>query len=199
MVLTDAEIRVLSLAESKPLISPFYEEEHDKVNIGMKRPPSAGLTSYGYDLRLAPELQLFPTVGKKSKGIIDPADFDHTAAHQLKVITPEVGMHLLLPPGTFALAHTIEYICMPDDLLGLLFPKSTYARTGLQINAAPIEPGWEGQITLELYNPTGMDIVLYPYSGIVQAVFIRSKRPEKTYPERSGKYQGQKGITYPRG
>src|SRR5690606_12092508 len=111
---------------------------------------------------------------------------------------PDSSMRLILPRGTFALAYAIEYIRMPDDLLGLMFPKSTYARTGLQINAAPIEPGWEGQITLELYNPTGMDIILYPYSGIVQAIFIRSEKPDKNYMDRSGKYQRQKGVTYPR-
>lgn len=196
MILTDRDIRALC-QDDRPLINPFIDSQDAEED--RPKGPSTGLTSYGYDLSLAPELRLFPrAAGTEHIKTIDPSRFDEVA-DDLEVVYPDESGRLILPPLTFALGSVNEYIIMPDNVVSFIFPKSTYARTGLQINAAPIEPGWEGEITLELYNPTGCNIALYPGQGIVQAVFLTGDVPEKTYVQRAGRYQGQTGITYPRG
>lgn len=202
MILSDKEIRALS-QKDKPLIHPFMDSQNKDIR---PQGPSTGLTSYGYDLSLAPELHLFPRpkndvfsgmFGDNIGKVIDPSEFK--IAHDLQRVFPDEQGRLILPPLTFALGSVNEYIIMPDDLVAFMFPKSTYSRTGLQINAAPIEPGWEGEITLELFNSTGYPIALYANRGIVQAVFLRGPLPEKNYIERAGRYHRQRGITYPRG
>ena len=145
---------------------------------------SYGLSSYGYDARLGGEFSV------PVDGVIDPK-----VPGDCRWSSFVRGGELQLKPHRFLLARTVEYFRIPDDVFALCFAKSTYARCGLVLGVTPLEPGWEGHVTLELSNTTHLPITIYPEEGICQFVFFRGERPAVTYGDRGGKYQGQTGVT----
>ena len=181
-VLPDHEIRRLALEHD--MISPFSETLKQEGVI------SHGLSSYGYDSRVASTFQIFTNPG----GIlIDPKNFDDSC-----LVMRQSDDAIVLPANSFALAHTVEYFKIPDDVLVVCIGKSSYARCGIIVNVTPLEPGWEGNVTLEFSNTTPTDALIYPNEGACQFLFFRGESAcEVTYAMRGGKYQGQTGITLP--
>ena len=167
----------------KGMIEPFEER---LVREGVI---SYGLSSFGYDLRAAPEWRIFTNVFST---VVDPKGFDP------KSFVEYEGEEVIIPPNSFALTRSIEYIRMPENVIAIALGKSTYARCGIVANVTPLEPGWEGHVTLEISNTTPLPAKVYANEGIVQIVFLEGPRPETTYKDRQGKYQGQRGITLPR-
>lgn len=181
-ILPDHWIR--KAATEKGMIEPFVEKQKREGNI------SYGLSSYGYDARLAPEFKVFTNV---DNALIDPKDFSETG------FVTRTGDHCIIPPNSFALASTVEYFRIPRDVLVICLGKSTYARCGLIVNVTPLEPGWEGHVTLEISNTTPLPAKVYANEGICQFLFLRGEgEPEVSYADRAGKYMGQKGVTLPR-
>lgn len=149
---------------------------------------SYGLSSYGYDARLAGEFKV------PDSGELDPKNPALTEWRESKTDLRRVR----IPPHGFVLARTVEYFRIPDDVFVICLGKSTYARNGLIVNVTPLEPGWEGHVTLELSNTTNLPSVVYVGEGICQFVFFRGERPAVTYGDRNGKYQGQRNVTLAR-
>ena len=177
-ILCDSQIRELIGIE------PFEEKQRAEGMI------SYGLSSYGYDARLSDEFMIFTNV---DNAIVDPKNFDRTSFVER---TADV---CVIPPNSFALARTVEYFRIPDDVLVICLGKSTYARCGLIVNVTPLEPGWEGQVTLEISNTTPLPAKVYANEGICQFLFYKGDSPcEVTYAARDGKYMGQRGVTLPR-
>lgn len=151
---------------------------------------SYGLSSYGYDIRVAPEFKVFTNVYNV---VVDPKDFDERS------FVDVTGDHCIIPPNSFALARTLEYFRIPRDVLAICVGKSTYARCGIVVNVTPLEPTWEGHLTLEISNTTPLPAKIYGGEGIAQLLFLKSdEEPSVAYADRKGKYQGQKGVTPPR-
>lgn len=166
------------------MITPFCEEN---MGIGVV---SYGLSSYGYDIRVADEFKIFTNVGGT---VVDPKNFDE------KNIVDFKGDVCIVPPNSFALARTIEYFKMPRDVLAICLGKSTYARCGIIVNVTPFEPGFEGHITIEISNTTPLPAKIYANEGIAQVLFLQGDEIcEVSYADKKGKYQRQKGITLPR-
>lgn len=189
---------IQELAENDTMITPFYDHQ-----IRTNSVISYGLSSYGYDARVATEYRLFepfllpnmPTWSPAAQQPIDPK----TLATQANAMYHHVGENCIIPPHGFALAHTVEYFKLPSDVLAICLGKSTYARVGLIVNCTPLEPGWEGQVTLELSNTTPMPIRVHSMEGITQFLFFRgATAARETYASRGGKYQNQTGVTLPR-
>ena len=147
---------------------------------------SYGLSSFGYDLRAAPEWRVFVNT---FNAVVDPKNFDTNSFVELD------DDHCIIPPNSFALTRSIEYMRVPEDVMVVALGKSTYARVGIVANVTPLEPGWEGHVTLELSNTTPLPAKVYANEGIVQLLFFQGERPEVTYADRKGKYQGQTGVT----
>jgi dCTP deaminase len=162
------------------MIEPFVEK---LVRQGVI---SYGLSSFGYDLRAAPEWRVFVNAFNT---VVDPKDFDTNSFVELQ------SDHCIIPPNSFVLTRSVEYLRIPDDVMVVALGKSTYARVGIVANVTPLEPGWEGHVTLELSNTTPLPAKVYANEGIVQLLFFQGERPETTYAERKGKYQGQTGVT----
>jgi dCTP deaminase len=164
---------------------------------GDQKVVSYGVTSYGYDIRLAPELKLF---NKYSDLIIDPKRFDDRILYDAELKTDhDGGKFFVIPEHGFALGRSVETFKIPRDVLVTCMNKSTYSRCGLIANISPLEPEWEGEITLEFSNTTGLPIMIYADEGVVQLLFFKGDQEcETSYADRNGKYQGQKGITPPR-
>ena len=170
--------------EKKDLIKPFEKSQVREGNI------SYGLSSYGYDARVSDEFKIFTNVNSE---ILDPKNFK-----QSNFITKN-GSECIIPPNSFVLASTIEYFKIPNDVLVVCLGKSTYARCGIIVNVTPLEPGWEGHVTLEFSNTTPLPAKIYANEGVAQFVFLKgNEKPEVTYADRNGKYQGQKGVTLPK-
>lgn len=166
------------------MITPFCEEN---MGVGVI---SYGLSSYGYDIRVADEFKIFTNVGGT---VVDPKNFDE------KNIVDFKGDVCIVPPNSFALARTIEYFKMPRDVLAICLGKSTYARCGIIVNVTPFEPGFEGHITIEISNTTPLPAKIYANEGIAQVLFLQGDEIcEVSYADKKGKYQRQKGITLPR-
>lgn len=166
------------------MITPFCEEN---MGVGVV---SYGLSSYGYDIRVADEFKIFTNVGGT---VVDPKNFDE------KNIVDFKGDVCIVPPNSFALARTIEYFKMPRDVLAICLGKSTYARCGIIVNVTPFEPGFEGHITIEISNTTPLPAKIYANEGIAQVLFLQGDDIcEVSYADKKGKYQRQKGITLPR-
>jgi dCTP deaminase len=196
--------QIAQLAEQQGFIQPFEASNVRTIQVpfgneiyGGKRPVGAvsfGTSSFGYDFTLAEDVRLLRHL---SGEVINVKAFDldkHTEPLEIK--QDEYGKYVVMPPHSFVLGHTVEHVRMPDDVVGLCFDKSTYARVGgIQTNVTPLEPGWEGQITLEIRNTLPAFTRLYVGEGIIQTVFFRGMRPALTYAEKRGKYQGQQGIT----
>jgi len=151
---------------------------------------SYGLSSYGYDIRVADEFKVFTNV---YNSLIDPKHFDPRSFVDIK------GDHCIVPPNSFALARTIEYFRIPRDVLTICLGKSTYARCGIIVNVTPFEPEWEGYVTIEISNTTPLPAKIYANEGIAQVLFFQSDEPcERSYADKKGKYQAQTGVTLPR-
>jgi dCTP deaminase len=170
------------------MIEPFAEKQNREENGG--KIISYGLSSYGYDARCSDEFMIFTNV---DNAIVDPKDFSSQSFVERK--TPVC----VIPPNSFVLTRTIEYFRIPKDVLVVCLGKSTYARCGLIVNVTPLEPGWEGHVTLELSNTTPLPARVYANEGIAQFLFFKGSSPcEVSYADRQGKYMGQTGVTLPR-
>ena len=181
-IMPDAWIR--QMATEKGMIEPFVETQRREGTI------SFGLSSYGYDARVADEFKVFTNV---DNAIVDPKNFSDTGFVTRK------GETCIVPPNSFVLAHTVEYFRIPRDILVICLGKSTYARCGLIVNVTPLEPEWEGQVTIEISNTTPLPARIYANEGICQFLFLQGAAPpEVSYADRRGKYMGQRGVSLPR-
>jgi dCTP deaminase len=181
-VLSDKSIRKLAL--EKNMIFPFENKQirGDKI--------SYGLSSFGYDARVSEEFKIFTNVNSE---IVDPKNFKPT-----NFVTKKTPV-CVIPPNSFALARTVERFKIPKDIMVICLGKSTYARCGIIVNVTPLEPGWEGYVTLEISNTTPLPAKIYANEGVAQFIFLQgNETPEVTYADRDGKYMGQTGVTLPK-
>lgn len=167
------------------MIEPFVEGQISQGTI------SYGLSSFGYDIRVADEFRIF-TAATGRLTVVDPKAIDESA------MSPYRGDVCIIPPNSFALARTVEYFRIPRNVITICLGKSTYARCGIIVNVTPFEPAWEGFVTLEISNTTPLPAKIYANEGIAQVLFFEGDQPEISYADRRGKYQGQTGITLPR-
>jgi dCTP deaminase len=156
---------------------------------------SYGTSSMGYDVRLAEEFRIFSNV---NSAIIDPKKFDERCLLLGELREDDGGKYVILPPNSYLLGHTIEYMRIPRDIMVIAIGKSTYARAGAIVNVTPIEPGFEGTVVIEVSNSTPLPLKVYANEGIAQFVFFRGEACETSYGDRGGKYQGQQGIVLPK-
>lgn len=175
------------MAQQQQMITPFEGKQVREVN-GQKV-ISFGTSSYGYDVRCADEFKVFTNI---NSAIVDPKNFDGNSFVDLKADV------CIIPPNSFALARTIEYFKIPRNVLTICLGKSTYARCGIIVNVTPLEPEWEGHVTLEFSNTTNLPAKIYANEGVAQMLFFESDEVCMTsYADRAGKYQGQCGVTLP--
>jgi dCTP deaminase len=172
------------MVEERDMIHPFAESQ---VREGVI---SYGLSSYGYDLRVADEFKIFTNVNSTT---VDPKHFDPRSFVEFK------GPVCIIPPNSFALARSVEYFKIPRNVITICVGKSTYARCGIIVNVTPLEPEWEGFVTLEISNTTPLPARVYSNEGLCQIVFFESDEIcEVSYKDKQGKYQAQQGIVLPR-
>jgi dCTP deaminase len=182
MIKNDRWIR--KMAKEAAMIAPFEDRQ---VRQGVI---SFGLSSYGYDIRIADEFKIFTNINTT---IVDPKDFD------LRSFVDVKGPVCLIPPNSFALGRSVEYFKIPRSVMTICLGKSTYARCGIITNVTPFEPEWEGFVTLEISNTTPLPAKIYSNEGIAQVLFFESDEVcEVSYADKKGKYQAQQGITIPR-
>ena len=175
---------IRKMALEHHMIEPFIENQ---VREGVI---SYGLSSYGYDLRVANKFKIFTNV---YSAIVDPKNFSPNSFVDFE------GDVCIIPPNSFALAHSVEYFRVPRKVLCVAIGKSTYARTGVLTNITPFEPAWEGHVTLEISNTTPLPAKIYANEGIAQVLFFEADEEcEVSYADKKGKYQGQTGVTPPR-
>ena len=175
---------IRKMATEHEMIEPFSEKQ---VRDGVI---SYGLSSYGYDVRIANEFKIFTNINHM---VVDPKDFDPRSFVDFE------GDQCIIPPNSFALARTVERFKVPRDVIVVCLGKSTYARCGIIVNVTPLEPEWEGIVTLEVSNTTPLPARIYAGEGIAQMLFFQSDEPcEVSYADKKGKYQSQKGLTLPR-
>jgi dCTP deaminase len=175
---------IRQMAEQEGMIEPF---EGRQVREGAI---SYGVSSFGYDVRVADEYKVFTDVYSV---IVDPKAFDSRSFVDVK------ADHCIIPPRSFALARTLEYFRIPKDVLVICVGKSTYARCGIIVNVTPLEPEWRGYLTLEISNTTPLPAKIYSNEGLAQLLFFKGEEvPEVTYAQKRGKYQDQVGVTPPR-
>ncbi len=176
------------MAQEHDMISPFEPGQVREVE--GSRIVSYGTSSYGYDVRCANEFKIFTNI---NSSIVDPKDFD---AGSFVDVESDV---CIIPPNSFALARTVEYFKIPRDVLTICLGKSTYARCGIIVNVTPLEPEWEGHVTLEFSNTTPLPAKIYANEGVAQMLFLQGDEVcETSYKDRDGKYQGQTGVVVPR-
>jgi len=176
------------MAEGQGMITPF--EPGLVRSVDGARVVSFGTSSYGYDIRCSDEFKIFTNINST---IVDPKAFDEKSFVSYK------GAVCVIPPNSFALARTVEYFRIPRNVLTICLGKSTYARCGIIVNVTPLEPEWEGHVTLEFSNTTPLPAKIYANEGVAQVIFIESDEVcETSYRDRGGKYQGQRGVTLPR-
>jgi len=176
------------MAREQGMIEPF-EPAQVRAN-GEGKIVSYGVSSYGYDVRCADEFKIFTNINTT---IVDPKSFDAKSFVDFR------GDCCIIPPNSFALARTVEYFRVPHNVLVLCVGKSTYARCGVIVNVTPLEPGWEGQVTLEFSNTTPLPAKIYANEGVAQMLFLESDEVcETSYRDREGKYMGQRGVTLPK-
>lgn len=188
MVLNDRQIAELA---NKGMIEPFADHlvrEEDGQRI-----ISYGLSSFGYDLRISGEFYVFSNIC--GTAVVDPKDFPQEAMVRRDVKAHEA---IVIPPNTYVLGKSVEYVRVPEDVMTVCIGKSTYARCGIIVNVTPLEAGWEGQVTIEISNSTPLPAKVYACEGILQVLFFRGERPAVTYADRSGKYQGTRGVVFSR-
>jgi dCTP deaminase len=166
------------------MIEPFVETQKRDGVI------SYGLSSYGYDARCADQFKIFTNV---DSAVVDPKNFSPAS------FVDRTGPVCIIPPNSFALTHTVEYFRIPRDILVVCLGKSTYARCGIIVNVTPLEPEWEGQVTIEISNTTPLPAKIYAGEGICQFLFLQGAAPcEVSYADKAGKYMGQRGVSLPR-
>ncbi len=176
------------MAQSQGMIEPFEPEQVRENASG--RIVSYGTSSYGYDVRCSDEFKIFTNI---NSAIVDPKAFDETSFVDVQ------GDSCVIPPNSFALARTIEFFRIPRTVLTICLGKSTYARCGIIVNVTPLEPEWEGHVTLEFSNTTPLPARIYANEGVAQMLFLESDEAcETSYRDRGGKYQGQTGVTLPK-
>ena len=181
-VLSDRWIKKMAIEQE--MIKPFVSEQKSSKNI------SYGLSSYGYDARVSNEFKIFTDVDSV---IVDPKNFKKNS------FVSRTSKECIIPPNSFALASTVEYFKIPKDVLAICLGKSTYARCGIIVNVTPLEPGWEGHVTLEFSNTTPLPAKIYANEGVAQFIFLQgNEKPEISYSDRKGKYMKQTGVTLPK-
>ena len=183
------DVWIKRMAESEGMIEPFSENQVRVDDKGEKL-ISYGVSSFGYDVRCADEFKVFTNIHSAT---VDPKVFDDDSFVD---ITSDV---CVIPPNSFALARTVEYFRIPRNVLTICLGKSTYARCGIIVNVTPLEPEWEGHVTLEFSNTTNLPAKIYAGEGVAQMIFFESDEEcEVSYKDRGGKYQGQIGVTLPK-
>ena len=181
-VLSDRWIKKMAI--EKEMIKPFVPEQTRGNRI------SYGLSSFGYDARVSNEFKIFTDV---NSAVVDPKNFSKNS------FVSRVGNECVIPPNSFALASTVEYFKIPKDVLVICLGKSTYARCGIIVNVTPLEPGWEGHVTLEFSNTTPLPAKIYAKEGAARFIFLKGNEgPDTTYDQRNGKYMRQTGVTLPK-
>ncbi len=172
------------MATEHAMIEPFVESQRRDGMI------SYGLSSYGYDARVADTFKVFTNV---DGDVVDPKSFSPTS------FVDRQGPTCTIPPNSFVLTHTVEYFRIPRDVLVICLGKSTYARCGIIVNVTPLEPEWEGQVTIEISNTTPLPARIYAHEGICQFLFLQgASPPDVSYADRAGKYMKQRGTSLPR-
>ncbi len=176
------------MAVEHGMIEPFADSQVRQAD--GRRLVSYGTSSYGYDVRCSREFKIFTNI---NSAVVDPKAFDEKSFVD---VTADV---CIIPPNSFALARTVEYFRIPRTVLTVCLGKSTYARCGIIVNVTPLEPEWEGHVTLEFSNTTPLPAKIYANEGVAQMLFFESDEAcEMSYKDRAGKYQGQTGVTLPR-
>ncbi len=179
---------IRQMAEEHGMIEPFEALQISQVN--GERVISFGTSSYGYDIRCSDEFKIFTNI---NSAIVDPKNFDADSFVDVK------SDICIIPPNSFALARTVEFFRIPRDVLTICLGKSTYARCGIIVNVTPLEPEWEGHVTLEFSNTTPLPAKIYANEGVAQVLFLGADEIcETSYRDRGGKYQGQTGVTLPK-
>ena len=181
-VLSDRWIK--EMVKTNNMISPFENKQVRDNKI------SYGLSSFGYDARVSNEFKIFTNVNSE---IVDPKNF------KLNNFISKKGDECIIPPNSFVLSSTVEYFKIPNDVMVICLGKSTYARCGIIVNVTPLEPGWEGNVTLEFSNTTPLPAKIYANEGASQFIFLKgNEKPDITYADRNGKYMKQSGVTLPK-
>jgi dCTP deaminase len=183
---------ITRMAKEQGMIEPFTEGQVREVDKQGRKVISYGVSSYGYDMRVAPEFKIFSNA---LSAIVDPKDFDP------KCFVEYEGDVCIVPPNSFALARSVEYFRIPREVLTICVGKSTYARCGIITNVTPFEPEWEGHVTLEISNTTPLPAKIYANEGICQVLFFEADADDicqTSYKDKKGKYQAQRGVTLPR-
>ena len=176
------------MAAEYRMIDPFEAKQIRESERG--RVISYGTSSYGYDIRCSDEFKIFTNI---NSAVVDPKNFDEQSFVDIKADV------CIIPPNSFALARTVEYFRIPRDVLTICLGKSTYARCGIIVNVTPLEPEWEGHVTLEFSNTTPLPAKIYAHEGVAQVLFLGADELcAVSYKERGGKYQGQVGVTLPK-
>ena len=177
------------MSKNNKMIEPFSENQVRMDEEGNKL-ISYGVSSYGYDVRCSNEFKVFTNI---HSAIVDPKSFDEKSFVDIE------SDICVIPPNSFALARTVEYFRIPRNVLTICLGKSTYARCGIIVNVTPLEPEWEGHVTLEFSNTTNLPAKIYAGEGVAQMLFFESDEECQTsYKDRGGKYQGQTGVTLPK-
>ena len=180
---------ITKMSLEKKMIEPFSENQM-RIDENGQKLISYGVSSYGYDVRCSNEFKVFTNI---HAAIVDPKSFDEKSFVD---INSDV---CVIPPNSFALARTVEYFRIPRNVLTVCLGKSTYARCGIIVNVTPLEPEWEGHVTLEFSNTTNLPAKIYAGEGVAQMLFFESDEIcETSYKDRDGKYQGQTGVTLPK-
>jgi len=181
-VLSDKWIK--EMVRTNNMISPFENKQVRGNKI------SYGLSSFGYDARVSNEFKIFTNVNSE---IVDPKNF------KLNNFISKKGDECIIPPNSFVLSSTVEYFRIPNDVMVICLGKSTYARCGIIVNVTPLEPSWEGNVTLEFSNTTPLPAKIYANEGAAQLIFLKgNEKPDITYADRNGKYMKQSGVTLPK-
>ena len=181
-VLSDKWIK--EMVRTNNMISPFENKQARGNKI------SYGLSSFGYDARVSNEFKIFTNVNSE---IVDPKNF------KLNNFISKKGDECIIPPNSFVLSSTVEYFRIPNDVMVICLGKSTYARCGIIVNVTPLEPSWEGNVTLEFSNTTPLPAKIYANEGAAQFIFLKgNEKPDITYADRNGKYMKQSGVTLPK-
>ncbi len=181
-VLSDKWIK--EMVRTNDMISPFENKQVRGSKI------SYGLSSFGYDARVSNEFKIFTNINSE---IVDPKNF------KLNNFISKKGDECIIPPNSFVLSSTVEYFKIPSDVMVICLGKSTYARCGIIVNVTPLEPGWEGNVTLEFSNSTPLPAKIYANEGAAQFIFLKgNEKPDITYADRNGKYMKQSGVTLPK-
>ena len=181
-VLSDKWIK--EMVRTNNMISPFENKQVRDNKI------SYGLSSYGYDARVSNEFKIFTNINSE---IVDPKNF------KLNNFISKKADECIIPPNSFVLSSTVEYFRIPNDVMVICLGKSTYARCGIIVNVTPLEPSWEGNVTLEFSNTTPLPAKIYANEGAAQFIFLKgNEKPDITYADRNGKYMKQSGVTLPK-